>query len=409
MQSGSDVAAAGIIQPAPDMVAAVIVLPAASIETDQEPVYCHLKSKCKNGLQKPYDCLHCNHLVHVSCAAIIRPIYHTKAKKEKEKELVFDDNDIICSKACYNKMVKGKLLKAAKDSVPSGAKVTRFWHNDGPNDSINSLSVLMNWLTTEGNYSRWRGGDKFSGVTKKTLATSIVNMIHDQVGVQRNQKHVINKITTIESGYRAASDWLGATGAGVECQISVKEYVMKLCPFFYDLQDVMEDRASTKPLFSSGCELEQEDDVIDNAMESLVESLEASEEYDDKNDDYDDNDEGDENGDSSTIQSTPSAKKGSARKRIKGVVLPRSNTQFKGEHDETSMMINLKRKQLNDEAESRKESFRYRLKAAQVEKVQAEAKTARIIAKVTLMRERKKLIKEGFTQEEVDEALPLDM
>eukprot|EP00592_Proboscia_alata_P017476 CAMPEP_0194397946 /NCGR_PEP_ID=MMETSP0174-20130528/125830_1 /TAXON_ID=216777 /ORGANISM="Proboscia alata, Strain PI-D3" /LENGTH=305 /DNA_ID=CAMNT_0039194187 /DNA_START=408 /DNA_END=1322 /DNA_ORIENTATION=- len=305
-------------------------------------------------------------------------------------------------------MVKGKLLKAAKDSVPSGAKVTRFWHNDGPNDSINSLSVLMNWLTTEGNYSRWRGGDKFSGVTKKTLATSIVNMIHDQVGVdkfsgvtkktlatsivnmihdqvgvQRNQKHVINKITTIESGYRAASDWLGATGAGVECQISVKEYVMKLCPFFYDLQDVMEDRASTKPLFSSGCELEQEDDVIDNAMESLVESLEASEEYDDENDDYDDNDEGDENGDSSTIQSTPSAKKGSARKRIKGVVLPRSNTQFKGEHDETSMMINLKRKQLNDEAESRKESFRYRLKAAQVEKVQAEAKTARIIAKVT--------------------------
>jgi len=35
---------------------------------------------------------------------------------------------------------------------------------------------------------------------------------------------------------------------------------MKLCPFFYDLQDVMEDRASTKPLFSSGCEIEREDE-----------------------------------------------------------------------------------------------------------------------------------------------------
>ena len=120
----------------------------------------------------------------------------------------------------------------------------------------------MSWLTTEGSYSPWRGGDNFSGVTKKTLAKSIVSMIYDQVGVQRNQKHVIDKITTIETDYRTASDWLGATGSGVECQISVREYVMKLCPFYYDLQDVMEDRASTKPLFSMGCELEREDSIM---------------------------------------------------------------------------------------------------------------------------------------------------
>ena len=81
-------------------------------------------------------------------------------------------------------------------------------------------------------------------------------------------------------------------------------------------------------------------------------------------------------------------------------------------------MINLKRKQLNDEAESRKESFRFwqsevestiKLQTAQAEKVNTEATPARIIAKVTLMREQKKLLKDGFTQEEVDDALPLDM
>jgi len=139
----------------------------------------------------------------------------------------------------------------------AGTKASRFWHSDGrngPTDSTNSLSVLMNWFTTDGNYSRWRGGDKI------TIATSIVNMIHEQVGVSRTKKQVINKITSIESDYRSASDWLGATGSGVDCQIQIRDYVMKLCPFFYDLQDVMEDRASTKPLFSSGCEIEREDE-----------------------------------------------------------------------------------------------------------------------------------------------------
>ena len=94
------------------------------------------------------------------------------------------------------------------------------------------------------------------------------------------------------------------------------------------------------------------------------------------------------------------------------------DSRSKEEDNEMMMMTNLKRKQLNDEAESRKESFRFRqlevestikLQAAQAEKVHAEARTARIIAKVTLMRERKKLIEDGFTQEEVNEALPLDM
>ena len=156
MQSESDLTAAGIIQQPPADMAAELLL-----AYDEEPVYCqaksdkqlvstdllpvcdkvpvncHLKSKCKNGLQKPYACLHCNHTIHVSWAAIIHPIFHSKAKKQEEKELTFDDRDVICSKACYNKMVKGKLLVVARNAVPSSAKVTRFWHNDGPTDSIN--------------------------------------------------------------------------------------------------------------------------------------------------------------------------------------------------------------------------------------------------------------------------------
>lgn len=264
------------------------------------------------------------------------------------------------------------------------------------------------------------------GQQKKSLATSIVNRIYEQVGVQRNLKHVINKITTIEKDYRTASDWLGATGSGVECKSSVKEYVMKLCPFYYDLQDVMEDRASTKPLYSRGCEIEREDKQESRREETSLNDI--TDRLFQSSDDDDDSDasmvhvarpsvEGDKK-----EKITPSGRKGSAKKRIKGVALPRSSSSLdsrsKEEDNEMTMMINLKRKQLNDEAESRKESFRFRqsevestikLQAAQAEKVYAEARTARIIAKVTLMRERKKLIEDGFTQEEVNEALPLDM
>jgi len=167
--SESDVAVAGIIQPAAEMAADLLSSNQQDVSTDEEPVYCCcLKKMCTNQMQKElHKCLHCDKRLHVDCAAKIRPVFKSRAKKQEEKVLNFDMTDIICSKACYNKMVKVKLLPS--DSVPGGTP-TRFWHSDGrtgPTDPTNSLSVLMNWFTTEGNYSQWRGGDKHSGQTKK--------------------------------------------------------------------------------------------------------------------------------------------------------------------------------------------------------------------------------------------------
>ena len=42
-----------------------------------------------------------------------------------------------------------------------------FWHNDGPNDQVNSLQILLDWMTTESNYTKWKGSDNNSGITKK--------------------------------------------------------------------------------------------------------------------------------------------------------------------------------------------------------------------------------------------------
>ncbi|KAG6961983.1 hypothetical protein JG687_00007393 [Phytophthora cactorum] len=47
------------------------------------------------------------------------------------------------------------------------------WHNDGPDDSVSSLTILLDWLTTEGNYNKWRGGDKQSGETKASQSVKL--------------------------------------------------------------------------------------------------------------------------------------------------------------------------------------------------------------------------------------------
>jgi len=48
------------------------------------------------------------------------------------------------------------------------------------------------------------------------------------------------------------SDWLAATGMGVENEEALKqEYVSRLCPCYYKSEPVIMDRASIQPQFDS--------------------------------------------------------------------------------------------------------------------------------------------------------------
>ena len=86
---------------------------------------------------------------------------------------------------------------------------------------------------------------------KKNLASVIAGLIQEQIGVVRSPKDVQNKIESIERDFRAASDWLAQTGAGLESG-EVKAYIKKTWPLYYDMEPVMKDRAATKPIFSEG-------------------------------------------------------------------------------------------------------------------------------------------------------------
>uniref|UniRef100_A0A7S2WPZ2 Uncharacterized protein n=1 Tax=Eucampia antarctica TaxID=49252 RepID=A0A7S2WPZ2_9STRA len=96
---------------------------------------------------------------------------------------------------------------------------------------------------------------------------------------------------------------------------------------------------------------------------------------------------------------------------------PMSTKQQKGIDFETRMMYDLKRKQIDEESTSRENDSKFRqaeidsiikIQSAQAEKATTEAKTVRISTKVILMRERAKLVEEGFIQEEINELLPTD-
>ena len=64
------------------------------------------------------------------------------------------EGHLFCGKRCFKH--QNKALNAAA----SKAKRRVPWYNDGPYHEINSMAVLIDWLTTEENYNRLLSGDK---------------------------------------------------------------------------------------------------------------------------------------------------------------------------------------------------------------------------------------------------------
>jgi hypothetical protein len=148
--------------------------------------------------------------------------------------------------------VKAHHASVLKASINAVTEKTR-WDADGPNGpntEPNSMSILLSWWTTEGNYSKYRGGKDQSGKTKEAYWQMLSQMIKDEgVLVERSAQSIGSKIIRMESMYKEASDWLAQTGQGVLAEGGdVTDAVQKRCPFFYIIEPIMCDRPSIKPL-----------------------------------------------------------------------------------------------------------------------------------------------------------------
>jgi hypothetical protein len=182
----------------------------------------------------------CGRLVHKSC-------YDEKVKMKYTLEEIEDC--AFCTKKCQDKYAAGH------------KPVTRYtFYNDGmlgPNDPNCSANLLIQWLKMEcnkdgtTNYHRFRCGSANNGKTKNAIAQQCADWLNDQ-GIQdkKDEKAVLNKIQDLEKNMTAAIDWANGTGAGLEegdTASSFREAVMLRCRHYYDLIDIMCDRARFVP------------------------------------------------------------------------------------------------------------------------------------------------------------------
>lgn len=97
-----------------------------------------------------------------------------------------------------------------------GRKAPKKWEEDGVDGGPSSIDVILNWLTTNGNFARWKG--EKGGVSKQKLCSEIVGRLNE-VGIShRNPNDVRTKLQDILNSYNKAQDWSAKTGEGIRAE-----------------------------------------------------------------------------------------------------------------------------------------------------------------------------------------------
>jgi hypothetical protein len=192
---------------------------------------------------------------NVDCGRVIHPDCFNMLYIQGKGLTPLENEKVACTKKCYDK------IKVARNRRPQ-------WDEDGANgkdDPNNSERILMDWILSPGNYSKYRGKNN-DGVKKNQFALKIAQKCNAAgVKVTRDAKQVINKIKWLEDGFRDADRFVNSeTGAGIKDNDpqSFEEKVEGICKYYYDLLPVMGDRAGNKPKKTSD-DLPTEQDVDD--------------------------------------------------------------------------------------------------------------------------------------------------
>ena len=182
----------------------------------------------------------CDKVVHHEC-------YHRAVVKRFSVEPLLDPvthlDLVVCSKTCHNKVERAIIHQPTR--LP--------WDKDGkngPDDPLNSMNILMEWLTEEGNYSRFRGKDN-RGTRKLAYGIQLSNKMKSAgCRVHRSPEAVVKQIQEIEKKFIKANDWANNTGQGVkerDGQATFEDLVRVRCKWYFELAPIMADRSKAKP------------------------------------------------------------------------------------------------------------------------------------------------------------------
>ena len=182
----------------------------------------------------------CEKVVHDAC-------YHRAVVQRFSVEPLVDPvthlDLVVCSKTCHNKVEKAIIHQPTR--LP--------WDKDGkngPDDPTNSMNILMDWLTEEGNYSRFRGKDN-KGTRKLAYGIQLSNKMKAAgCRVHRSPEAVVKQIQEIEKKFIKAHDWANNTGQGVKERDGEQTFdnlVRSRCKWYFELAPIMADRSKAKP------------------------------------------------------------------------------------------------------------------------------------------------------------------
>ena len=102
-------------------------------------------------------------------ASIVRHISNDPTK------LIFP----VCGKRCYNTL--SNYRKKEENKVDSEYATTQNWEKDGTSTKMCSIEVLVDWLTTEENCSKYFGGLDANGRTSADRKEAYHHRIRDLI------------------------------------------------------------------------------------------------------------------------------------------------------------------------------------------------------------------------------------
>ncbi|TDH74297.1 uncharacterized protein CCR75_001182 [Bremia lactucae] len=144
------------------------------------------------------------------------------------------------------------------------------WESDRiSSDSPSSQDVLINWLTTPANATRWRHEKR------KRLLHEILQLLQTNGMTHRTVQDVSGKISSIENSFTTATAFLLQTGEleafnqGVAAQ-EIVETVRTLCPQYRELQRLFGVKKGKKKLPKDG--LSASNGAASDSMETRTES-----------------------------------------------------------------------------------------------------------------------------------------
>ena len=166
---------------------------------------------------------------------------------------------ICCGLRCYKNVLK--TITVSKPCNPSNdGKTWLSWSNDGPKTGINSLKILLDWLTTHGNYSRFSGG--VGGETKLAVAGEIRKKIEDAgIVANRTADSIITKIYELVSSYKQAHHIKNQSG-------ETMENVYAACKYFDVLDPILGSRPSIQPRLTNKTARAEKELDADNNLHS---------------------------------------------------------------------------------------------------------------------------------------------